>query len=157
MFTTVESSGLMAGCSARLLCFSAGISCSCTVVSGQLHWIGGFRHYFLGLGLGLLSSLWLLPRRSLLLRLKQRPRVVVRPLRGTWSYHCRCGREKGELARMDSSTWGRVVCGRPDDHSFDGPLRCGSGRVVRVYMFSSYALTLRCLFSVATDTSVKNG
>ena len=154
MFTTVESSGLMAGCSARLLCFSAGISCSCTVVSGQLHWIGGFRHYFLGLGLlfGYCHG------RSLLLRLKQRLRLVVRPpLRGTWSYHCRCGREKGELARLDSSTWGRVVCGRPDDHSFDGPLRCGSGRVVRVYMFSSYALTLRCLFSVATDTSVKNG
>ena len=61
MFTTVESSGLMAGCSARLLCFSAGISCSCTVVSGQLHWIGGFRNYFLGLGplfgLGLLFGL----------------------------------------------------------------------------------------------------
>ena len=51
LFTTVESSGLMAGCSARLLCFSAAISCSCTVVSGQLHWIGGFRNYFLGLGL----------------------------------------------------------------------------------------------------------
>ena len=34
MFTTVESGGLMAGCSDRLLCFSAGISCSCTVVPG---------------------------------------------------------------------------------------------------------------------------
>ena len=57
MFTTVESSGLMAGCSARLLCFSAGISCSCTVVSGQLPGTGGFP---LGVWFGPSASLALL-------------------------------------------------------------------------------------------------
>ena len=83
MFTTVESSGLMAGCSARLLCFSAGISCSCTVVSGQLHWIGGFRNYFLGLGL-LFGRSAVLAAIDVALFVFPRPDTMHRRLPPTW-------------------------------------------------------------------------